>query len=78
MLEREIKLLNLLNEICKIALEDSRVTSILKNLYSDKISYYCENLEFLLHVTKKENRDYRFPILEYQCLHKFEVFAKMA
>jgi len=70
MLEREIRLLNLLNEMCKFALEDSQIESILKSLYSNKISYYLRYLEFLLHVTEKEKNNYQFPVLEYLCLQK--------
>jgi len=71
MLEREIKLLNVVNELCRYALEDSQVASILRARYLDKISCYQKYLRFVLRVVEKEKRNYPFPTPQYKHLSLF-------
>jgi len=71
MLEREIKLLNVLNELCRYALGDSQVASILRARFLDKISCYRKYLEFVLQVVEKEKGNYPFPTPQYEHLSLF-------
>ena len=73
LLDREIRSLNFLNELCSIALEDKRATQILLLTDSHEISYYQNRLEDLIKLYKSQRTVRLFPKPRYDWLSKFNM-----
>lgn len=73
LLEDETKSLNLLNELCRYALEDKQKALILKVSYSSEISYYQNRLKDILLIWDREKQFRLFSIPRYSQLQKFQV-----
>ena len=73
LLDREIRSLNFLNELCRIALEDKRSTQILLLTDSHEISYYQNRLEDLIKLYESQRTVRLFPKPRYDWLSKFNM-----
>ncbi len=87
LIEHEIKSMNILNELCRLSLNDKQKISLLKASYSDEIAFYqnnIQNIEYLRNEAKKELRiherkDRWMSIIRYADLQKIKIddfFAK--
>ena len=72
LLENEIRALNILNELCKIALEQEQMALILKVCYSNEISFYQNRLKDILSILDKERQVRLFSIPRYSYLQKLQ------
>lgn len=73
LLENEIRSLNILNELCKIALKHEQMASILKVCYSSEISFYQNRLKDILPILDKERELRIFSIPHYSYLQKLRI-----
>ena len=72
-LEREIKSLNLLNELCRMAKSNKKIDVLLKLVYSSEISYYQNRLQDLLYLYEKEKQYRRFSKPKYEIITTFKI-----
>ena len=73
LLEDEIRSLNILNELCKIALKHEQMSLILKVCYSSDISFYQNRLKDILSILDKERQLRLFSIPRYSYLQKLQI-----
>lgn len=73
LLDREIRSLNFLNELCRIALEDKRASQILLLTDSHEISYYQNRLEDLIKLYESQRAVRLFPKPRYDWLRVFNI-----
>lgn len=72
-IELEIRSLNLMNVLCKYAIEDEQITEILKNYHSYTISYYQHKLCIILEIRESQKHLLLFSIPRYEYLKKIKV-----
>lgn len=73
LLEDDIRSLNLLNELCKLALKDELKALLLKVLFSGEICYYQNRLRDLLAIHEREKEFRLFSKPKYIHLQKLRV-----
>ena len=71
--EIEIRSLNLLNELCRIAKEDKRMEKLLKLTYSSNIAYCQQEIDNLLKIYESVRKIAIFSKPQYEHLQEFEV-----
>lgn len=72
-LDRELRSLNFLDELCKTAIDDQRLTEILLLTDSHEISYYQNRLQDLIKLYESQCKMRLFPKPRYRWLSKIDV-----
>jgi hypothetical protein len=73
LLDREIRSLNFLNELCRLALEDKRAMQILLLTDSHEISYYQNRLKELLKLYESQRAIRLFPKPRYDKVNEVDI-----
>lgn len=72
-LELNIQCLNLLNQICKFSLEDTRKSIYVNSRYCRDIAYYRNELDNLLQIRKRFSKKYLFTKPHYEFVMEFPI-----
>lgn len=73
LIEEEIRTINILNEICKYALKDTKKLTMTKILYSSEISFYQSHIDDLLRFIKHCLNERLFPKPKYGSIKKVKI-----
>lgn len=75
LLEREVVSLNLLDELCRLAVKNERCRLLLVLTEASEISYYQSHKDQLLQIVERERRERKFPKPHFEAIGKICVHS---